>query len=80
MSGPTIVRAADVSRHQSEAIAAKVIYVTEHDQIVGAYYPADELDHHRSLKAREREVLIVGELDDETIADVTVAEFGAPAA
>lgn len=83
MSDPTIVRAADFSRdfarYQDEAMAAKVIFVTSHDQIVGAYLSADEFDHYRRLKAREREVLIVGELDDEMIADIAAADYGAHA-
>jgi hypothetical protein len=76
------VRATDFARHfaryQDEAIRTKVIVVTSHDRIVGGYLSADELARYERLKAREREVLIVGALDDQTIADIAAAEYRAP--
>jgi hypothetical protein len=53
--------------------------VTSHDRIVGGFLSADELAHYEQLKAREREVLIVGELDDATISDIETARYGAEA-
>ena len=64
-------------RYQDEAIRSKVIVVTSYNRVVGGYLSADELEHYEQLKAREREVLRVGELDDETIAAISAAEYGA---
>lgn len=75
------VPASDFSRnfgkYQDEAIKAGVINVTSHGRIVGAYLSAAELDHFERLKRREREVLKIGELDDETLAAIEAAEYGA---
>lgn len=77
------VPASDFSRnfgkYQDEAIAAGVINVTSHGRVIGAYLSAAELQHFEQLKRRERQVLKVGELDDETIAAIEVAEYGAEA-
>ncbi|MEF0940740.1 hypothetical protein [Rhizobium sp. BR 362] len=74
------VSATDFSRsfakYQDEAIAAKVIEITSHGRVVGGYLSASELAHYELLKRREREVLIVGELDDETISDIENAQYG----
>jgi len=67
------------ARYQDEAISAKVINVTSHGRVVGAYLSATELAHYELLKRREREVLIVGDLDDETIAAIEAADYGAEA-
>jgi len=78
VTDPT-VRATDFSRnfahYQDEAIRTKVIVVTSHDRVVGGYLSASELAHYRRLKAREREVLVVGDLPDEVVADITAAEY-----
>ena len=79
MTDPT-VRATDFSRnfahYQDEAITAKVIVVTSHDRVVGGYLSANELAHYQRLKRREREVLVVGELDDDAVAQIEAAEYG----
>lgn len=64
------------ARYQDEAVAQKVINVTSHGRIVGAYLSASELAHYEELKRREREVLIVGELDEDTMAEIAAAEYG----
>jgi hypothetical protein len=75
------VRASDFSRnfarYQDDAIAAKVINVTSHGRVIGAYLSAAELAHYELLKRREREVLVVGNLDDETMSAIESAEYGA---
>ena len=77
------VPASDFSRnfgkYQDEAIPAGVINVTSHGRVIGAYLSAAELQHFEQLKRRERQVLKVGELDDETIAAIEAAEYGAEA-
>ena len=76
----TRVRATEFSRnfarYQDVAIRAKVIVVTSHERVVGGYLSADELAHYQRLKAREREVLVVGDLSDDVIADIEAAEYG----
>lgn len=75
------VPASDFSRnfgkYQDEAIKAGVINITSHGRVVGAYLSAAELEHFERLKRREREVLKIGELDDETLAAIDAAEYGA---
>lgn len=80
MADRTTVRATDFSRnfarYQDEAIREGVIVVTSHDRVVGGYLSARELAHYERLRAREREVLMVGELGDDVMADIQNAEYG----
>ena len=71
--------ARNFARYQDEAFRTKVIVVTSYDRVVGAYLSADELAHYRQLKARERQVLAVGELDEAAIADIEAAQYGVEA-
>ncbi|WHO75462.1 hypothetical protein [Rhizobium sp. BT03] len=64
------------ARYQDEALSEKVIEVTSHGRVIGGYLSASELEHYKSLKRREREVLIVGELDEDTISDIENAQYG----
>lgn len=64
------------ARYQDEAITEKLIEVTSHGRVIGGYLSASELEHYKSLKRREREILVVGELDDETVADIEAAQYG----
>ncbi|HWF00308.1 MAG TPA: hypothetical protein VG248_10970 [Caulobacteraceae bacterium] len=64
-------------RYQDEAIRGKVIVVTSYNRVVGGYLSADELARYERLKGREAEVLKVSELDDETLALIAAAEYGA---
>ena len=79
MADPTTVRATTFARnfahYQHEAIRTKVIVVTSHDRVVGGYLSASELDNYQRLKTREREILIVGTLADDVIADVEGAVY-----
>ncbi|WP_413990606.1 type II toxin-antitoxin system Phd/YefM family antitoxin [Labrys okinawensis] len=65
------------ARYQDEAIARRVINITSHGRVVGAYLSAGELEHYEALKRREREVLVVGDLPDDAIAEIEAAEYGA---
>ena len=80
MAETSTVRATDFARnfarYQDQAIQSKVIVVTSHDRIVGGYLSASELAHYEQLKARERQVLVVGALSDETVSDIEAAEYG----
>jgi hypothetical protein len=64
-------------RYQHEANMVDVIEVRSHGHVIGGYLSAKELQHYRRLKRREREVLVVGQLPDEVIADLEAAEYGA---
>jgi hypothetical protein len=81
MAQTRLVPASDFSRnfgkYQDEAIKAGVISVTSHGRVVGAYLSATELDHFERLKRRERAVLKIGELDEDTLAVIEAAEYGA---
>ena len=74
------VRATEFSRnfarYQDEAIEAKVINVTSHGRVIGGYLSASELARYEAMKRREREVLKVGELDEDTVAAIENAEYG----
>ena len=82
MTNPT-VRATDFcrnfARYRGEVIEAKVIVVTTDDRVVGGFLSASELAHYEKLKARERQVLLVGALSDDVIADIEAAEYGVEA-
>ncbi len=71
--------ARNFAHYQDEAIRAKVIVVTSHDRVVGGYLSASELENYERLKARERQVLRVGALSDDVIADIEAAEYGVEA-
>lgn len=81
MAQARAVPATDFSRnfgkYQDEAIKTGVINVTSHGRIVGAYLSAAELERFELLKRREREVLKIAELDDDTIAAIEASEYGA---
>lgn len=80
MTDAPTVRATEFARnfakYQHEAIEAKVIVVTSHDRVVGGYLSASELARYERLRARERQVLIVGALPDDVIAEIEAAEYG----
>lgn len=58
MAHTLTVSATDFARHfaryQDEAIEAKIINVTSHGRVIGAYLCASELAHYELLKQRER--------------------------
>lgn len=65
------------ARYQDEAIEAKVIHVTSHGRVIGAYLSAREAERYEHLKRRERQLLVVGELPEDVVADIEAAEYGA---
>ena len=66
-------------RYQDQAMTGGVVRVSSHGRIVGGFLSPAELDRYERLKRRERQVMIVGALPDEVIADIAVAEYGAAA-
>ncbi len=65
------------ARYHEEAIAEKIIHVTSHGRVIGAYLSASEAAHYEQLKRRERQSLVVGELPDDVVAAIETAEHGA---
>ncbi len=76
---PATTFARRFAHYQDEAIREKVIVVTSHDRVVGGYLSASELENYERLKARERQVLRVGDLNEDVIADIAAAQYGAEA-
>jgi len=66
-------------KYQDEAILTGVIKVTSYGRVIGAYLSPAELEHFEQLKRREREVLKIGELDDDTLIAIDAAEYGVEA-
>jgi hypothetical protein len=64
------------ARYREEAIADKVIHVTSHGRVIGAYLSAAEAEHYERLKRRERQSLVVGALPDDVVAAIEAAEYG----
>lgn len=64
------------ARYREEAITAKVINVTSHGWVIGAYLSASEAAHYEQLKRRERQSLIVGALPDDVVEAIEAAEYG----
>jgi len=67
------------ARYRDEAIEAKIIYVTSHGRVIGAYLSASEAAHYEQLKRRERQTLVVGDLPDDVVAAIEAAEYGVEA-
>lgn len=65
------------ARYREEAIAEKIIHVTSHGRVIGAYLSASEAAHYEQLKRRERQSLVVGELPNDAVAAIGSAEYGA---
>ena len=65
------------ARYREEAIEEKVIHVTSHGRVIGAYLSASEAAHYEKLKRRERQSLVVGELSDDVTSAIESAEYGA---
>jgi hypothetical protein len=74
------VSATDFARnfalYREEAIAEKVIRVTSHGRVIGAYLSASEAAHYERLKRREQQSLVVGELSSDVIAAIESSEYG----
>jgi hypothetical protein len=67
--------ARNFGRYQDRAHAGEVVRVTSHGRVVGGYLSEQQLRHFEQLKRREREVLVVGELPDDVVADIEAAEY-----
>lgn len=52
-----------------------VIEITAHDRTIGGFLSA-ELSHYHDMIRREREVIRVSEMDDETMVLIMNSEYG----
>jgi len=64
------------TRYREAAIVEKVIHVTSHGRVIGAYLSASEAAHYEQLKRRERQSLVVGELPSDVVSAIEAAEYG----
>lgn len=67
--------ARNFGRYQDRAHSGDVIKVTSHGRVVGGYLSGRALEDYERLKRREREILIVGQLPDDVVADIEAAEY-----
>ncbi len=56
--------------------SAGVIEITAHNRTIGGFLSAAELQHYHDMKKREREVIRVRDMDDETMALIQNSEYG----
>ena len=68
--------ARNFARHREEAIAEKIIRVTSHGRVIGAYLSAAEVAHYERLKRRETQSLVVGRLPGDVVDAIEAAEYG----
>lgn len=62
-------------RYQDQAIAHGIVRVSSHGRIVGGFLSPQELERYERLTRREREVMVVGALPDDVVADIAAAEY-----
>ena len=67
---------ANFARYEAEAAGADVVKVVRDGQVISGYLSARELAHYEQLKRREAEVLRVGELPPDVVAEIEAAEYG----
>lgn len=63
-------------RFREEAIAGKIVKVSSHGRVVGAYISAAELEHFENLKRRERQVYAIEDMPEELFDAIVNAEYG----
>jgi len=64
------------TKYREQVQTADVIEVTAHGRTIGAYLSPRELEHYHVMKKREREVIRVSEMDDDTMALIMNAKYG----
>ena len=67
----------DFGRYQDEAHKEAVI-VTSHGRVVGGFLSADDLEHYRQLKRRERQAFATVDAPDDVIDAIGQAEYLQP--
>jgi hypothetical protein len=67
---------ANFAQYESETSDADVVKIVRDGHVIGGYLSARELAHYEQLKRREAEVLRVGELPPDVVAEIEAAEYG----
>jgi hypothetical protein len=73
---PAAEFARNFGRYRDEAMSGRIVRVTSHGRLIGGFLSEAQLLDYERLRRREREVLRVDELDDETVAAIEAAEYG----
>jgi hypothetical protein len=68
---------ANFGRYEAESSGTTILKIVRDGAVVGGYRSARELGHYEQLKRREADVLRVGELPPDVIAEIEAAEYGA---
>lgn len=68
--------ARNFGRYQDRALAGEIVRVTSHGRVVGGYLSEKALRDYERLKRKESEVLVVGTLPEDVVADIEQAEYG----
>lgn len=80
MAEPLKVPATEFARKfttfREQVQSAGVIEITAHNRTIGGFLSAAELQHYHDMKRREREVIRVRDMDDETMALIQNSEYG----
>lgn len=80
MQKETTIPASEFARnfgsYRDRATGGEVVRVTSHGRTVGAYLSAKEYERYKRLKRRERQILKVGALPDDIVADIENARYG----
>ncbi len=64
------------AHYQDEAHSVGIIEITSHDRVVGGYLSPKELENYRRLMSQEREVVLLGEFDDEMLSELKTSRWG----
>lgn len=73
---PAAEFARNFGRYRDEALSGRIVRVTSHGRLIGGFLSEAQLQDYERLRRREREVLRIGDLDDETAAAIETAEYG----
>jgi prevent-host-death family protein len=80
MGEQTVVSASEFAknfgRYLDEVQSGKIIEVTSHGRVVGAFVSSRELEYFERLKRQERQVHLTGQLPDELVAAIAGADYG----
>lgn len=66
----------EFGKYRDDATAGKIVKVSAHGRIIGAYISAAEFEHYKALKRRERQVYTAGDIPDDIMEDIENAEYG----
>ena len=68
--------ARNFGRFREDATAGKIVKVSSHGRVVGAFISAAELEHFETLKRRERQVYGIEDMPEDVFEAIMDAEYG----